>query len=458
VEGKMAKKGEKEPDFEAESRFAFTPARIDRLRRLVADGEIGLDQANRRQWRDAQCQGLVVVVSRAGNASWQIYRKVDGRPRRKAIGDVDTVQLSLARDTVKRERFDSSVAGKIIGPSANSGEKITVQELFDAYIEAAASGDFVAGSRHRPILPRTERNYRDLYRAQLKPHASKSIRWLAAEIRGLHKRLGSGNDPRPHQANRLLVLVKIMFEFAATKKIWTAANPCVDPATGRSLRKHEEHHRTRYCKDDEWVRIQAALKKESVLWQDFFEFMIATGMRARAVCRARWADIDLAGGIWNVPRGNMKGNKKSNEVVLDAITLRMLRRRLASVQNESPFLFAAPQSKGAKPLDVYKNAWKRVLKAAGLYTEDREERLRPHDLRRTFATSAIGAGVDTRTVNELLGNSSSSIAMTAKVYAQVTDEHRRTESQRTHASRRKKVAEAKKRLANGKRRARRKSD
>jgi integrase len=453
----MARKGEKEPDFEQDSTFSFTPARVERLRRLVSGGEISLDRANRRQWRDASCPGLVVVVSRGGKASWQIYRKVDGSPRRKKIGDVDSVQLSDAREAVNRERYDSSVAGKIIGPARNGGENITVQQLFDAYIDAAESGDFIAGNRRKRISKETGRFYRELYRAQLKIHAAKTMRWLAQETPVLFKRLGQGSNPHPYQANRLLTLLRIMFEFASREGWWTAPSPCVDPRTGRSLRRYEEPHRTRYCSDDEWIRLETSLRGESRLWQDFFVFVISTGVRMRGVRRAKWSEIDFARKEWNVPRERMKGAHKSHAVVLDHAVIQMLKRRQRENSTDSIYVFPAPRSFGTQPLEAYKNAWKRVLTKSGLHSDNRQERLRPHDLRRTFATTAITAGVDVRTVNTLLGNSDSSVGMTAKVYAHVTDDHRRNASEQLHAARKRNLEAARSRITKSNRAAKKRS-
>jgi integrase len=438
----VTKKGEKEPDFEEVREFAFTATRIEHLRRLVMDGEVGVDRWNRRQWRDTKCPGLVLVLSSAGAASFQIYRKVRGRPRRKTIGALANTTLEEAREIAAREKYDASVAGKIIGPKARPSADITVQRLFDAYVSAAESGRYQAASTRGPISKRTAQNYRDLYRARLKAHENRPIGWLAEEIAGIHKRMGEGDRAVPVQANRMLQLVRSMFAFAAQQGWWRSLNPCVDPNTGRSLPKYKERHRTRYLTAEEALRLKAALKTESTLWRDMFEFALLVGMRVGAVRRARWAEIDFTAGVWNIPQSNMKGGRTGHGVSLDDDALRLLRGRQATNTTASEFIFPAPRSGGRAPVVTYKNAWKRVRENAGLDSTDRAVRVRPHDLRRTYGTTAIAGGVDIHTVNSLLGNSAGSVAMTAKVYAHVTDDHARRSSEQVAKERRRAEARA----------------
>ena len=185
--------------------------------------------------------------------------------------------------------------------------------------------------------------------------------------------------------------------------------------------------------------------------------VISTGVRTRGIRKAKWSEIDFARKQWNVPRERMKGAHKSHAVILDQAVICMLRRRQRENQANSIYVFPSPRSAGSRPLDHYKNAWKRVLTEAGLHSDDRQERLRPHDLRRTFATNAISAGIDVKTVNTLLGNSDSSVGMTAKVYAHVTDDHRRNESEKLHAARKRNLEAARSRIAKKKRAGKKRS-
>ena len=426
----MTRKGSKEPKFEDISAFSFTPARIALVQRLVQDGQITLDRSNRRQWRDSETRGLVVVVSASGSASWQIYRKINGKPRRKSLGDASTVRLDAARTLVNQERYDSSIAGRIHGSSRASRGDATVKEVFDAYLQAVESGDFVAGNRKNPITGRTIKNYRELFRATLSDHKHKPLKWLATEVAAMHRRMGTGANARPYQANRMMALVRVVFEFATRERYWSGLNPCIDPITGRPLRKHPEQHRDRFVNDEEMLRLEKALDSEPPLWRDLFRFALLVGMRIGAVCRMRWSEVDLVGKVWNVPRGNMKGQRSSHGVALDAEAMSLLRDRQNACLRSQEFVFPAPHSNGTACVSTYKNAWKRICVKAGLHSADRGQRVRPHDLRRTWGTNAIASGVDIHTTNDMLGNSPNSLTMTGKVYAHVVDDHKRTAAEK----------------------------
>ena len=65
---------------------------------------------------------------------------------------------------------------------------------------------------------------------------------------------------------------------------------------------------------------------------------------------------------------------------------------------DSPYMFPSPLTGEMYHPDSVVNLHKKILKDAGL------EHLRFHDLRHTFATTALQNGVDVKTVSSMLGH------------------------------------------------------
>jgi len=139
--------------------------------------------------------------------------------------------------------------------------------------------------------------------------------------------------------------------------------------------------------------------------------LLATGLRISEACSLQVGDIDSRSGFVHVRRG--KGDKPRS-VKLGDRHLRLLRRYWVVERPTGPWLFPAQRLAGPGRIDPVRR-WAdhpvsrdtvadriRVLsRKAGL-----DRRVTAHDLRRTYATWLLEAGVDLRTVQVLLGHAS----------------------------------------------------
>ena len=147
-------------------------------------------------------------------------------------------------------------------------------------------------------------------------------------------------------------------------------------------------------------------------------------LQRMGACRnARWSDITLTGpdACWRIPARWMKGRRSGHVVPIakDQQLLELLRARRKAVPKSCEWVFPAPEGDG--PVVTYKTAWKRILERAKLWSEDKDQRPRPHDLRRTGGERMTSAGVPLQIVTKALGDAPSSAGMVARVYAQVAD-------------------------------------
>jgi integrase len=405
--------------------FTFSEARIDAARKAVNRQDA--DAAGRRHWRDDGCKGLRMIVNvNTGSATFYFLGKVDGRTVQKSLGDVDAVRLEEAREAVNRLRFDRSLAAMLTPrPAAGKAEPDpgpSVAEVADAMLQAHAAGRWLPGNRSRPPTDRTMKFYRDLRRAQLAKHESLSLRELADQLGTIYAGLQA---TAPIQANRFLQLARNLYGYAIATGLWTDANPATGTEAKR-LTRTPEKPRERTLTDQEWRQLVKSMSEEpSQLWRDLFTMSILTLQRMGAVRHMRWSDVALTGtsAEWRIPAHYMKGRKAGHVVPLAQLpeALAILRQRRKIVPKSCPWVFPAHEGDDG-PARNYDKAWKRILERAGLWSEDKQMRPCPHDLRRTGGKRMTEASVPLQTVTRALGNSPSSAGMVARVYAQVVDD------------------------------------
>ncbi|HET9394184.1 MAG TPA: site-specific integrase [Candidatus Rubrimentiphilum sp.] len=159
---------------------------------------------------------------------------------------------------------------------------------------------------------------------------------------------------------------------------------------------------------------------------------IGTGLRRGELLALRWADVDLGTGTLTVNQALERANgvtrakepktrRSRRTIMLPAFVLERLRRH--RVEQGARFLrdgLGRPAAetlifeRGGEPWipNTFGTAFYETLDRCGL------PHIRLHDLRHSFATMALEAGVDLKMVSEALGHST--IATTADLYAHVT--------------------------------------
>jgi integrase len=164
---------------------------------------------------------------------------------------------------------------------------------------------------------------------------------------------------------------------------------------------------------------------------DFMHLLAWTGLRLSEACGLQWGDVDLGGGFLEVRRtasyrahriltGAPKSGK-ARRVDLPAALVGRLRARQslreveAAVEGRelSPWVFPAPSDE-SKPVNgafIRFKVWYRLLRRAELRA------VRLHDLRHTYASLLLQAGVPMIYVKEQLGHSS--INVTVDLYGHV---------------------------------------
>ena len=368
--------------------------KINFTRRSVE--KLPVPKAKRATYYDLQVHGLGVLIQPTGHRSFFWFRKIAGRPTWRTIGQFPDFTPDQAR--TQAQEWNAEV-GKWKGndyegpsPFERPRSDLTLSLLLDQYIEKHLR-------QHAKRPDPAERNARWLlqkYVTSLSPRKLGQIR--RPDILDLQQEIA--DNAGGTSSNRVVQLLKAMFNFAISSQLWTGENPC------RGVKLYHEEKRSRFVKPDEMPRLFAALKSEpnpDVV--DFVNLSLWTGARRSDVLSMAWRDISLPDNRWTVPDPK---NREPYVIALTPEAVDILETRLGKRENDNPWVFPGVGVTG-HIVDL-KGRWKELLKRAGI------ENLRQHDLRRTLGSYQTAHGASLSIVGKSLGHKS--LAAT-QVYAQL---------------------------------------
>lgn len=197
---------------------------------------------------------------------------------------------------------------------------------------------------------------------------------------------------------------------------WSMAHN--NPTIGvRKLR--ESNGRIRYLTNDEAQRLvtQCAILEGEELRhgrrsciKGIVVTALNTGMRKGEILGLKWSDIDFRQGI--ILLENPK-NGQRREVPLNGMLTRTLKTVKSRFEEGGQYVFC---DLDGKPFNNVRRSFNTALRRAGITD------FRFHDLRHTFASHLVMAGVDLVTVKELLGHKSLDMTMR---YSHLSPDHKR---------------------------------
>jgi integrase len=135
---------------------------------------------------------------------------------------------------------------------------------------------------------------------------------------------------------------------------------------------------------------KALSESTNEIMRDFFLLALLTGARRANVSAMRWADIDLAAGVWRIAK-TKNGTPQTVTLSPEAVTVLESRK-----EGGGEFVF--PGEGKTKHIVEPKKAWATLLKAAGI------ENLRIHDLRRTLGSWQARTGASLPIIGKSLNH------------------------------------------------------
>jgi integrase len=174
------------------------------------------------------------------------------------------------------------------------------------------------------------------------------------------------------------------------------------------LRK-ENNAIVRFLDSAEEKKLRGVLQQNYPDLEAEFDLALHTGMRRGEQWRLRWEHVNLSLGIITIPRSK-HGERRYIPINSAA---RFALERLMRRQDGSGYVLSG--STGQRNKDP-RRSFEAAVKKAGIPS------FRYHDIQHTFASRLMMAGVDLRTVQELMGHKT--IAMTIR-YSHLAPSHQK---------------------------------
>lgn len=368
---------------------------------------------------DGEISGFGLRVTASGAKSFVLNYRYNGRERRYTIGPFPEFSVEIARDKAfeLRQSISNGVDPFILRETMHrdaiesEARLRTLRDLANEYLR-----------RHAMVHKRPKPIHEDkamLDRVVLPQLGRIRVANISRrDVSNLHSAL----QATPYRANRVLALLRKMFNFAISDNEgeWGIAK---NPATG--VQKFQEAKRERWLSEDELKRLSTAmdcypdkraalaevsekqrlfLRKEAQRAVNSIRLIMVTGARKGEVLLATWSQFDLERGVWTKPSHSTK-QKRVEHVPLNDQAIDFLK----SLPREGDYLFPGRM---VEHLTDLKFPWAAVCEDAKL------KGVRIHDLRHTYASHLVSRGVSLPTIGQLLGHTQ---AQTTARYAHLAD-------------------------------------
>jgi integrase len=329
---------------------------------------------------DDDLPGFGIRIFPSGRKRYIVQYRAGRRPRRINIAPTSALPCEQART-----RAMTIIAAVKAGddPAARRDadrEAVTVKELAQRFDQEHISVR---------VKATTAKGYRRLLDKTILPALGRLrvIEVTRADIAKLH------HDQRhiPYEANRCLEVVSKMFSLA---EMWGLRPDGSNPR--KHIKKYPEEKRERFLSPAELKRVGEVLREmeaEGVELQSAIaavRLLMLTGCRLGEIMTLKWDYVDLDASALRLP-----DSKTGAKVVLLGQPAVEALRKIERVDGNAWVIVGTKPGAHLTDLQPF---WQRVRARAGL------KDARIHDLRHTFASTAVAAGQGLPMIGKLLGH------------------------------------------------------
>ena len=327
----------------------------------------------------------------------------------------------------KKSKFywmSKTVAGRQYSKSTETDSKMRAKAVYEEWVvelkEKLKNGEKIITDRQSPEKVITFREFAERYlefsRGRLKSH--KNLEYMVRNMVGVFKDKpldefnladieGIQNDKLRRglsirTANHFPRVLKTMFRKAAD---WELVDESVLKKLIKCKNIKGENKRLRYLSDEEAARLIECCEPSYL--RPIVITALNTGMRRNEILKLTWDRVDLRNRIILLDKTK---NHERREIPVNGTLHAMLSDTVRNLKTD--YLFYDPRT--LKPLDRLDRSWHTALRKAKIVD------FHFHDLRHTFASRLVMAGVSLTAVKELLGHKS--ISMTLR-YSHLAPEH-----------------------------------
>jgi integrase len=354
---------------------------------------------------DGKIRGLYFIQQPTGAASWAFRYRLNGEPKKLTLGPYPNIDLKTARDLATEASVTLAKGGD---PSADKKQaRAAAKKVRDA-ARSPADRELIENVVTSFIARYAQKNTRESSWRETERILVKEVvsRWKGRRLESITRTevielLDEIVDRAPIMANRLLAALRRMCSWAVERDI-IKVSPCEKikaPAPEKS--------RDRVLEDDELASVWRAADDLGWPFGPIVQMLILTGQRREEVAAMTWAELDLPGKLWTLPRGRVK-NDKGHLVPLSPQAIEIL-ETLPHVAGKENFVFSTT---GETSVSGFARAKSRLDK---LLDPDMPG-FTLHDLRRTAASGMARLGFAPQVVEAVLNHKTGTIRGVAAVY------------------------------------------
>ena len=366
--------------------------------------------AGNRITYDSEVGGFGLRVTAAGAKSFILTYWINGRQRRYTIGRYNaddgktlTWTVGAARKRAAELRRKIDLGEDPMAERVGARTAPTIADLCERFEE-----------EHLPkTRPSTQKAYRQIIAQYILPELKhlKVAGVTYTDVDRLHSKITRRGAS--YRANRTIAVLSKMLSLAI-RWGWRTDNPV------KGVERNQELKRDRYLSAEELGRLTVALSDHrDQQAANIIRLLLLTGARRGETQAARWADIDLAEGVWTKPGATTK-QKTEHRVPLSAPARLLLAELREQASEDALYVFPGPKGHRVE----IKDNWAAICGAADI------KGVRIYDLRHTYASILVSGGLSLPIVGQLLGHTQPS---TTARYAHLQDDPLRAATERVGA-------------------------